>query len=69
MCEIGFLARISHHSPAANDHPSDLSERSPSSRLNVVSTTPASSSSPSTLSNQRLVALATKSGEKSGLTQ
>ncbi|ALP52899.1 hypothetical protein Tel_06865 [Candidatus Tenderia electrophaga] len=60
-------ARISHHSPTANANPSDLTGRSHSSRLDVVSTTPAPSSAPSTPSNQRLGALATNSGEKCGL--
>jgi enolase-phosphatase E1 len=60
-------AHISHHPSTASADASDLTGRSPSSRLDVVSTTPAPSSGPSTPSNQRLNALATNSGEKCGL--
>jgi uncharacterized membrane protein len=60
-------ALISHHPSSTAADASDLTRRSPSSRLDVVQTTPSPSSSPSTPSDRRLDALATKCGEKCGL--
>ena len=64
--ETTGLARISHHSPAAGVDPLAVTGRTRSSRLDVVSTTPAPSSAPCAPSQRRLNALATDGGEKYG---
>jgi hypothetical protein len=61
------LARISRHPSTTAADASDLTGHSPSSRLDVVSTTPSPTSGPSTPSDRRLDALATMCGEKCGL--
>ena len=61
------LARISHLQSTAAADASDLAVRSPSSQLDVVSTTPAPSFGPSTPPDRSLEALATIAGEKCGL--
>lgn len=61
------LARISHHPSTAATDPLAVTGRTPSSRLDVVSTTPAPSSSPCAPPQRRLEALVTKGDEKSGL--
>ena len=61
------LARISHQQSTAAADASDLAVRSPSSQLDVVSTTPAPSFGPSTSPDRRLEALATIADEKCGL--
>ena len=62
-----FLACISHYTSTTATNSSALTGRSHYSRLDVVSTTPSPSTSPSSPSDRRLVALATKCGEKPGL--
>jgi ATP-dependent helicase/nuclease subunit A len=61
------LARISHHPSTAAADPLAVTGRAPSSRLDVVSATPAPSSGPRAPSQRRLDALATNSGEICGL--
>jgi len=61
------ITHISHHPSTAAADASDLTERSPSGRIDVDTTTPSPSSSPSTPSDQRLDRLATKGDEKCGL--
>jgi 50S ribosomal protein L16 3-hydroxylase len=61
------LARISHHPTAADADPLAVTGRTPSSRLDVGSTTLAPSSGPCAPSHRRLDVLASRDGEKCGL--
>ena len=61
------LARISHQLSAADADPCAVTGRTPSSRFDVVSTTPSASFSPCGQPQRRLDALATKVGEISAL--
>ena len=63
------LARIRHQFPAADADPLAVTGRTPSSRFNVVSTTPSASFGPFALSLRRLDALATKIGDGCGLAE
>ena len=63
----GDLARISHQPPAARADASVLRGRAPSSRFDVPSSTPASTSGPRGHAGRRLDALATNVGEICGL--
>ena len=65
----GALARISHQLPAADADPCAVTGRTPSSRFDVVSTTPSASFGPCGPPQRRLGALATKVGELSGLSE
>ena len=62
--EIRPLAPAHHRKATENADPSTLAGRTPSSRLDVESATPASSSGPFTPPERRLGALATPSGDK-----
>ena len=62
-----MLARISHQASAAAADPLAVAGRTPSRRFDVVTTTPAASLSPCDPPQRRLDALATKPGEKCGL--
>ncbi len=62
-----FLARMSHQLPAADADALALRGRAPSSRFDILSSMPASASSPRSRAGRRLDALATKVGEISGL--
>ena len=61
------LARIRHQLPAADADALALPGRAPSSRFDVLSSTPASSSSPRDQAGRRLDALTTKVGDGCGL--
>jgi len=63
----GQSARISHHRSTADADPLAVEGRTRSSRLDVVSATPAPSSLPCTSPQRRLDALATSGAEKCGL--
>ena len=62
------LARIRHQLPAADADALALRGRAPSSRFDVLSSTPASSSGPRDQAGRRLDALTTKVGDGCGLT-
>ena len=62
-----WLARIRHQLPAADADSLALHGRAPSSRFDVLSSTPASSSGPRDQAGRRLDALATKVGDGCGL--
>lgn len=64
-----LIARTPHHPPTADVEPLAVEGRTPSNRLDVVTTTPAPSSGPCTPPQRRLNALATKSGEECGLAE
>ena len=61
------LARIRHQLPAADADALALRGRAPSSRFDVLSSTPASSSGPRDQAGRRLDALTTKVGDGCGL--
>ena len=61
------LARKNRRVPAASANLLAVTRRTPSSRFDVVSTTPSASFSPCALSQRHLGALATKLGDSSGL--
>ena len=61
------LARIRHQPPAADADALALRGRAPSSRFDVLSSTPASSSGPRDQAGRRLDALTTKVGDGCGL--
>ena len=63
------LARIHHQLPAADADSLALRGRAPSSRFDVLSSTPASSSGPRDQAGRRLDALTTKVGDGCGLGQ
>ena len=63
----GPLARIRHQLPAADADALALRGRAPSSRFDVLSSTPASSSGPRDQAGRRLDALTTKVGDGCGL--
>ena len=63
----GDLARIRHQLPAADADALALRGRAPSSRFDVLSSTPASSSGPRDQAGRRLDALTTKVGDGYGL--
>gem|GEM_PF-73567 len=65
--ELVRLARISHHPSTAAADMRAVTGRAPSSRLDVVSATPAPSSGPRPPSQRHLDALATNGGEICGL--
>ena len=67
VMEATVLARISHQPPAADADASALRGRAPSSRFDVPSSTPASTSGPRGHAGRRLDALATNVGEICGL--
>ena len=62
-----ILARIRHQLPAADADALALRGRAPSSRFDVLSSTPASSSGPRDQAGRRLDALTTKVGDGCGL--
>ena len=65
--ELARLARIRHQLPAADADALALRGRAPSSRFDVLSSTPASSSGPRDQAGRRLDALTTKVGDGCGL--
>ena len=67
LSERAPLARIRHQLPAADADALALRGRAPSSRFDVLSSTPASSSGPRDQAGRRLDALTTKVGDGCGL--
>ena len=67
VAHSGHLARIRHQLPAADADALALRGRAPSSRFDVLSSTPASSSGPRDQAGRRLDALTTKVGDGCGL--
>ncbi len=65
FAEAGMLAQTSHHPSTADADPLVLTGRTPSDRLNGVSTPPSPPSGPFTPSDRHLDDLATNDGEKS----
>ncbi len=66
FAEAGMVAQSSHHPSTADSDPHALTGRTPSSQLDVASTTPSPSSGPCAQSDRQLDTLATNDGKNSG---